>query len=161
MGISRKLLYKYYRHTTKMLSRNSVFSENQPFGRIERFFGNDLDFYTPQPLLYSSQNRLARAAENNSKIIELPGVKPEDLSINVNRKQGSVKIEAKYERKEQRNGCEYTSSGFNKYEFTLPSNAEITSLESMFENGRLRLEWRLKEEKASEGLVSIPVQIIE
>merc|ERR1712226_1102571 len=103
--------------------------------------GNDLKFFTPQPLLYSSQRSVAKSNNNNNKTIELPGVKPDDLSINVNRKQKSVKIEAKYERKEQRSGCEYISSGFNKSESTLPANADISSLQSVFENGRLKLEW--------------------
>merc|ERR1739849_23805 len=137
-------------------------------GRIERFFSNDMDFFTPQPLLYSSENRsrpfssqVSKFGESgaNSKTIELPGVRPDDLKINVNKKLGTVKIEAKYERKEQRNGCDYSSSGFNKYEFTLPENAEITSLQSVFENEQLKLEWKLKENKPSEELVSIPVTI--
>merc|ERR1739848_513219 len=97
----------------------------------------------------------------SSKSFDMSGVKPEDIKIKVTNE--TVQIEgSKSNEQTNDHGVSCTSENKFTYGFTLPGNADKSSLESKFENGVLKLAWEneMNVQAIEEDKQTIPVQLV-
>jgi HSP20 family protein len=73
--------------------------------------------------------------------IDLPGVKKEDIEINVNENILTISGERKLEKKEQKDNYTRIESFFGRFErsFKLPADADVDNIEAKAENGVLKI----------------------
>merc|ERR1712061_139011 len=80
--------------------------------------------------------------EKTSKLFCLPGVKPEDVKINIDDKTNSVSIRARKATEIDSDGIQSSSSSTFAYQFVIPNNVDMESINANFEDGKLKIFWK-------------------
>jgi HSP20 family protein len=117
-----------------------------PPGRWKRRHG----IWTPQIEVYERDGKLHVRAD-------LPGLKPEDINVNVEDDVLTVSGERRDEREEKREGYFHSERSYGRFErsLALPRGVDPNAIECKFENGVLSLEAPLPKQE-SRGR-SIPI----
>lgn len=139
-----------------MMGTNSIWDEMNRFRRrMNRLFGGDdffeEDFSKPEDYR-RAQLRLDEDDKNYFINVEIPGVKKEDIKLNV--LDGGVEVKAsisREEKKEKEGERHYfkSHSGFYRF-FNTPSNADLDKIDASYKNGLLRITIPKKEKKGRE-----------
>jgi len=86
--------------------------------------------------------------------LAVPGVKKEDIKLNIENGMIIVSSEKKEEKKDKKKGkysrYEYNFSSFSR-SFSLPENADADNIKAKYENGELKIELQKKEKALSVG----------
>lgn len=86
--------------------------------------------------------------------LAVPGVKKEDIKLNVENGMIIVSSEKKEEKKDKKKGkysrYEYNFSSFSR-SFSLPENADADNIKAKYENGELKIKLQKKEKALSVG----------
>merc|ERR1739848_650603 len=80
--------------------------------------------------------------EKTSKLFCLPGVKPKDVKINIDDKTNSISIRAQKATEIDSDGIQSSSSSTFAYQFVLPNNVDMESINANFEDGKLKIFWK-------------------
>lgn len=72
---------------------------------------------------------------------EIPGIKREDIEVNINDRILTIKGEKKNERNEEKKGSKILERVYGTFErsFTLPEDADTNNVSAKYENGILKL----------------------
>jgi HSP20 family protein len=128
------------------------------FWNTHSFFEKELDklldtkgeeFYTPVCEITETEKQYAVS-------IDIPGMKKEDISLEVKENQLFVTGERKWESKSEKDNVLRSEKRYGKFSrvFTLPQNVNAEMIEARFENGVLEI-FLPKEEKAQARKISI------
>lgn len=86
--------------------------------------------------------------------LAVPGVKKEDIKLNVENGMMTVSSEKKEEKKDKKKGkysrYEYNFSSFSR-SFSLPENADAEDIKAKYEDGELKIELQKKEKALTAG----------
>merc|ERR1712110_498198 len=112
-----------------------------------------------QPALYELSRQMAtQSTPKNSKSLVLGQTRPENLKIMINQKTNMIKVEAKSECMQERNGTKFSSKRVQNYSFSLPAGADASSIKSkLFKNGRLEFNWQPLH--VENGKVDVPIAV--
>jgi len=135
----------------------------RPFWEIERWFEEEFPEFLEWPEIPKIRTPRMNISETEDKVIaevELPGVDPENIEVEV--KDNYLKIEAKKkeEKEEKKKGYfrREISAGYFKRVVPLPVEVEEEKAEAEYENGILRIEIPKKAPKKVEKKVKIKVK---
>ncbi len=89
--------------------------------------------------------------------IDLPGVKKEDINIEVQDNILTISGERKFKKEEEDKGYKKVESFFGKFErrFTLPSDADVEKIEAKSEDGVLHVIIPKVEQKANTKKIAV------
>jgi len=125
------------------LFRGSLFGVN-PFA-LMRQFTDDMDRAFGQPVNGGGEWRPAiEVKEKEGKLLitaELPGVKKEDLKVNVTDNTLTLEGERKEEREEKRRGFYHSERSYGKFlrSIPLPEGAKTDQIAAQFKDGVLEI----------------------
>lgn len=143
--------------TERAVTRRDPFAELDPFGRsfargwpgspwrlLDDFFG---DVATRTRAFAPSVD----VCESNDEYVvtaELPGAKPEDVTVELHEGLLTIRGEKRSERDEHKEHARYVERVFGSFSrsFTLPQNADGDKIQASFENGVLTLRVPKREE---------------
>jgi HSP20 family protein len=121
---------------------------------LEDFFGRD---NYSRSLSTGINTPAVNIKEEDDKFLvtlAVPGVKKEDIKLNVQNGMLTVSSEKKDEKKEEKEGkysrYEYNFSSFSR-SFSLPDNADAEYIKAKYEDGELKIELQKKEKTLSAG----------
>lgn len=138
--------------------RRSFWDELDRFHReMDRFFRNfweeSLEYESKDIVPRNYREPLTDMWETEKEVIitaELPGVRKEDIEINIKDDGLEIKVEKRDELKEERKGIyrlERRYAGFYRY-IRLPGNVDIEKAEATYNNGVLEIRIpKIREEK--------------
>merc|ERR1711929_30464 len=146
-------MHNFTKVTSNLFHEPSMFVGSRNFLQMRNALNKEMT------QLWQEMSNEESAEGSCSKSFDMSGVKPEDIKINVT--NDTVQIEGSRS-SEQTNdhgvGC--TSESKFTYGFTLPGNADKSSMESKFENGVLKLAWN-NVQAIEEDKQKIPVKMVE
>ena len=89
--------------------------------------------------------------------VDLPGIKKEDINIEVQDNMLIISGERKFKKEEEDKGYKRVESFFGKFErrFTLPSDADIDKIEAKTEDGVLHIIIPKVEQKANTKKIAV------
>jgi len=130
-------------------------------------FDLDWPFSDPffrQPIMRKRNRRewlpAVDVSENDSTITihaELPGVKPEDLKINITKDSLSIVGEKKYEKKDEKQHRIERSFGRFTRSWSLPENVDADKAEARFKDGVMTISLPKVAPKPPEGAKELPI----
>jgi len=139
-----------------MLIRNSLATrKKEGFGNltrgIDRFFGDFEPFGTlsQTEAAFTPSVDIEEDEKSYHLRFDLPGIKKEDVKIEVDENRLIVSGERKTERSEEKEGRRYSERAFGRFEraFSLPSNLTEEQVEARYQDGVLEVVLSKPEEK--------------
>jgi HSP20 family protein len=134
----------------KMSSSLSIFRRNTPFRTLSRL---QSDFETLWEEFSGMESRLSSELEFSPKCelseesgnymvkFDMPGVKREDVKIELNENQLTVSAERRHEEKSESKKDHYSEISYGSYErvFSLPTPVDEKKADAKFDNGVLTI----------------------
>jgi HSP20 family protein len=148
--------------TDMPLFRGNVFGNN-PFGLMRqfsddmnRFFGSEQPkegFWTPAIDVKQTGDKLVVTAD-------LPGLKKDDVKVNVTDQTLTLEGERKEEKEEKREGYYHSERRYGKFfrSIPLPAGAKIDSAVAEFKDGVLQITVQVPEMKKEDAGKSVPIK---
>ncbi|MFN7904096.1 MAG: Hsp20/alpha crystallin family protein [Pseudobdellovibrionaceae bacterium] len=136
--------------------RRNPLATRELFSEFDSFF-NDLAYPQFAPLGQEKPGLSSTSVEETEKAfllsVDLPGVLPSDIKLDVSKDKLEIQAERKKEFRTE-NGTEKRTVGQYSHSFTLPEDVNGDEIEAHFENGVLTLALP-KEIKAQKKTISI------
>lgn len=109
--------------------------------RLDRLFAGLEDTWGPGQGIWGPAMDIAETDDDFTVTVELPGARKEDVTVEVDEGQLTIRGEKKSEREEKKEHRRYVERRFGSFSrsFTLPPNADPDRLEATFKNGVLSL----------------------
>lgn len=133
---------------TNLIPRTSLFNDivrSDPFTNLDHWFNT---FWMRRPLSTDMETitPIKIDVNENDKVYtiraEIPGVKKEDVKVNVDGNVVSISAETKQKKEKKENGrvvCSECSQGSSYRSFTLDCNVDEAKSQAKFEDGILEL----------------------
>lgn len=109
--------------------------------RLERFFAELEEPWGPGRGVWGPAVDIAETDDHYTVTVELPGAKKEDVAVEVENGQLTIRGEKKSEREEKKEHRRYVERRFGSFSrsFSLPPNADPERMDAKFEDGVLTL----------------------
>ena len=118
----------------------------EPFSLLREF--NDSLYYDRDGSAWSPTVNISENEDGYVLTAELPGVKKEDIDIDLKDNTLTLKGEKKAEKKEEKENYIRVESSYGKFErsFSISDDIDISNVDASFKDGVLRIALKKKEE---------------
>lgn len=122
----------------------------EPFSLLKEF--EDSFFSKPSSAPWSPKVNISENQDGYVIEAELPGVKKEDIDIDLSHNTLTIKGEKKFEKKDEAEDYIRVESGYGKFSrsFNVSDDVNIEKADASFKDGVLRIELKKKEETKPE-----------
>ena len=98
----------------------------------------------------------------NERSFKMKDIPPEFIKIKINTRSKKIIVTGEHERKTTENGVTSSSKSSVNYNFQLPNNSNVDTIESSFINGVLKITWEnLEETNKRDKMQVIPIKIVK
>lgn len=136
---------------------NDLFPTLREFDHFfDRFFGNDMVRQSAPAAGFAPVLDLYVEEDGFLVTAELPGVKPEDIELSVEKDILTLAGEKKCEFKDEKNKCYRAETRYGKFsrKIRLPENIDAEKIKASFDNGVLKIRLE-KAEQAKPKTIAI------
>ena len=118
---------------------------------VNRLFSSSFNRAGDNEMMRGSWSPSVDIYENKDQIVleaELPGMKPEDVTISIENNVLTIHGERKFEKKDEKDNFHRVERSYGSFtrSFTLPPTVSSEAADAVFENGLLRLTLAKREE---------------
>ena len=118
---------------------------------VNRLFSSSFNRAGDNEMMRGSWSPSVDIYENKDQIVleaELPGMKPEDVTISIENNVLTIHGERKFEKKDEKDNFHRVERSYGSFtrSFTLPPTVSSEAANAVFENGLLRLTLAKREE---------------